>query len=123
MPEIEYDSDQKHKEYKNLLDTLKKKGIVREIIAEKIKVNRSTLTRIYNEERPNPQRCLHYIELIKKGFAEDLGLEVTDSGNPYDRTIQLVDQKIDLLVQELRALKESNARIEKALNIPGNQSN
>ena len=118
MGPIEYDNDQKHKEYKSLLDTLKKKRISRGMIAKKIKVDKSTLTRIYNDKNPNPQRCLHYMGLIKTEFAQDLDLEVSETEGPYGRKFQLIDQKMDLLLQELQEIRESNARIEKALNIP-----
>jgi len=116
---VEYDSDQNHREFKGLLDTLKKKGISREIVAKKLKINKSTLTRIYNAGNPNPQNCLHYNELIKKEFGKELGLETEAPPVPYDTMIKRLNRKMNFLQKEIQALRESNARIEKALNIPG----
>ena len=117
MPNPKFNNDILYQKFKTLLDALEEKGYNHSDVAERIGVDKSTISTYYNEKKKNtnsPKKYREYIDKIEKKFEKELGL-VSEPETEYDSLRHFFEKKMIELLEEVQDLKAGQKRLEKQL--------
>jgi transcriptional regulator with XRE-family HTH domain len=120
-----YGRDDKREQLLEMMQVLKKHGFNQADVAKEIGVSRSTMTRYLREINKNSPGLKHYEAMIGKitnatKFKAILAPKMEEEQGGYERLKGEINKRLDQVMLELKAIRESNHRIEKAMKIDPN---
>jgi transposase len=119
LPEPKHNNDLFYQEFKALLDALEEKGYNHTSVAERIGVDKSTISTYYSDKKKDtnsPKKYKEYIDRIKKKFAKELGQSLEPAGE-YESLKNVFEKKMEEMLKEIQDVKAGQKKLEKRLKI------
>jgi hypothetical protein len=117
-----YGKDDKREQLLKIMQVLKNHGFNQADVGIEIGKSRSTMTRYLKEINKKSPSLKHYQAMIDKitnapKFRGILTPKSEEEQGGYERLKGEFNQRLDKVMLELKAIKESNQRIEQSMNI------